>query len=192
MTKRKLRNFFPRFTVFSFFIFTTVFSFSASLESLLEEGQEALDAGKEDIAGERFSEAVAQYPESAQAHFELGNLWMNQALPAQDEKLLLKAMEECQTALKYDPGLGEAHDNLAYCYFLLKQYEKSYEHYQMASRLGVRNAYLKERLPLHLHFHERRVKGKEVFQADEAVLKKPSKTKAPHSSDDEIGGGVGR
>jgi tetratricopeptide (TPR) repeat protein len=190
--KEKLKTFFPRFVILNFLFFITALSFSASLDSLLEEGQEALDDGKEDVAEQKFSEAVSQYPESGQAHFELGNLWMNQALPRTDEKLLQKAMDECLKALQYDPGLGEAHDDLAYCYFLLKQYEKSYEHYKMASRLGVKNLYLKERLPLHLHFHERRVKAKEVFIADEEAKRKPPKTKAPLPSDDEIGGGVGR
>ena len=151
-----------------------------------------MDDGKEDIAEQKFSEAVSQYPQSAEAHFQLGNLWMNQSLPKTDENLLKKAMEECKEAIKYDAGLGEAHDDLAYCYFLLKDYEKSYEHYQMASRLGVKNLYLKERLPLHLHFHERRIKSKEVYETSEEAQEKAPKTKAPLPSDDEIGGGVGR
>lgn len=173
-------------------ILSASLSFSESVESLIEEGQAALQEGKEDTAEHKFSEAVSKYPENGRAHFELGNLWMNEALSRKDAGLLQKAIDQCEKAVNYDPSLGDAYDDLAYAHFVRKEYQESYKNYQMAWRLGVRNMFLKENLPLHLYFHERALKTKDISNSSEALPAKSPKTKAPLPSDDEIGGGVGR
>jgi tetratricopeptide (TPR) repeat protein len=48
-----------------------------------------------------------------------------------------QAFVEYQKAIEIEPGHGESHNNLSYIYFLAKQYEKSWEHMQIAKECGV-------------------------------------------------------
>ncbi|MBI1871773.1 MAG: hypothetical protein HYS07_11400 [Chlamydiae bacterium] len=84
--------------------------------------------------------------ENADAHFQLCTTLMNQATQDADKDLLQKAITECQETIHLNPLHGEAHDNLAYCYYILRDYQKSYVYYRKAEVMGIKNEFLKERL----------------------------------------------
>lgn len=48
-----------------------------------------------------------------------------------------ESFQQYHKTLELEPKHGDAHNNLAYIYFLAKQYEKSWEHMQLAKQYGA-------------------------------------------------------
>jgi len=58
-----------------------------------------------------------------------------------------EAFAEYAQAIEIDPNYGEAHNNLAYIYYLAKQYENAWKHLQIAEECGAKiNPKVKEML----------------------------------------------
>jgi len=72
--------------------------------------------GKPEPAKASFLIETAQNPDFADAHLNLGNLYLL-------EKNYLRALEEYQEVISIDPQIPEAYFNLGHLYLLLKQYE---------------------------------------------------------------------
>lgn len=172
--------------LFFFLSLALVSGWAGPADQLMEEAQQAVSDKKNKEAEKKFKEAVDQEPKNAEAHFQLATFWMNRAVETQNNDLLIQSIEESKTALKYDPIMGEAHDNLAHSYYLLQDYDKMYYHYRKAFAAGVRNPFLAEQVRLHLvRKNEAARKESKKTEATESL-----KTSTPVSSDDETGGGL--
>lgn len=67
----------------------------------------------------------------AKYHYQAGNCLLRL-------KKYNEAHQQYMNAIATDPKHGEAHNNLAYIYFLAKKYEKAWEHLQSAKRYGAK------------------------------------------------------
>ena len=73
-------------------------------------------------------------------YFQAGNCYLRMQKYDEAHRCYLQAVET-------NPNHGDAHNNLAFIYFLAKQYEKSWEHLQKAEQCGVKiNPQVKEQL----------------------------------------------
>ena len=155
--------------------------------TLLKNGEKALQSHQDEEAEKDFSEVLSLDSKNAQAHYLLGTVWMNKALKTKDKELLLRAVNEHKAAVTYNPLLGEAHDSMSYCYYVLGDYEKASYHYRKASALKVEDDFLKARLAPYLKTSKSNNGAlSEKESQPEGVV--PADTASP--SDDELGGGL--
>lgn len=105
----------------------------------LDAARAALNAGQFDVALQEAQAAVAADPNSADAHYLLGNARNQLAGIAADEQSrrdhLTKAVDAYLTAIKLDPGHDAAHTNLATVYYQNGQFDEAQKYVETALKL---------------------------------------------------------
>lgn len=101
--------------------------------NLIEEGQEAEKQGKLDEARKLYEQAVAQAPNLAKAHMNLGNAHL--AARSIDD-----ALASYQRAVEIDPNYAQAHYNLGNAHWHLARNDLALQHYLKATDLDPKFA----------------------------------------------------
>ncbi len=117
---------------------------SQAVGAYLDAARTALQAGQFDAALREAQSAVDANPNSADAHYLLGNAHNQLAGVAADEQArrshLSKAVDAYLTAIKLDPGHDAAHTNLATVYYQNGQFDQAQQYVETALKLNPNDA----------------------------------------------------
>ena len=117
---------------------------SQAVQPHLEAARTALKAGQFDAALQEAQSAVSADPNSADAHYLLGNAHNQLAGIAVDEQSrrdhLSKAVDAYLTAIKLNPSHDAAHTNLATVYYQNSQFDEAQKYVEIALKLNPNDA----------------------------------------------------
>lgn len=175
-----------RLSILFLYVLSSSFQAAAeSVKSMMDDALEFEEDGKGSEAEAIYRKILTQNSQNVEAQFQLATLLMNRSVENEDLELLKQAIHENEKVIQLFKGYGEAYDNLAYCFYILKDYKTSYDYLLKANRRGVRNPFLRERLRPYIVAG---MGGRKKIK--EKKLEQPQKTTAPIPSDDELGGGL--
>ncbi len=112
---------------------------SQAVRPHLDAARAALDAGQFDVALQEAQAAVVADPNSADAHYLLGNAHNQLAGISADQQSqrdhLSKAVDAYLTAIKLNPSHDAAHTNLATVYYQNGQFDEAQKYVEIALKL---------------------------------------------------------
>lgn len=103
------------------------------IETLLAQGQSAIEEGNLSEAEKAFRDAINLDPGSADAQFGLGNVYIRQGQ-------LAAAEAAYRAAVNSNPNMSSAHLNLGVVYYQMEQLSKAEEEFSAVLRLAPNDA----------------------------------------------------